>query len=292
MNSTSLAEEISNKNNFIDVCSSLGIPTVKSFACYSMVDFLEIQELLPKNGSFLIKPMRDRLQLSDNRRRFTLCENIEDLRIAISKVCLNLSEGDGVQVQEYVNFQNEPVDYYNVTFNISDVVSEYITTKQIINLAGIHSNIVTVHWGNTVATPHKLLGEAENYTRKLAQHYFDIGYRGDIGIDFGLRGESIFFLETNARANNGTRLYYELKRLGLDPKNANYLYVWSKLLNYAENEVASLSSAGEIQVYKNLDGRVLITAMSEESIEKIFSRIDLVARTFPPLECSILKTHA
>jgi predicted ATP-grasp superfamily ATP-dependent carboligase len=283
VNNDALAAHISNKNEFVALCNALGIPTLATYPCYSVADFLKIQKTLRRDVPYIVKPMQDRMRLDDQRRRFSVCETMEDLEQAVSEFCQGSNDCEGFQVQQYVDFRKEPVKYYNVTFHIGEGVKEYITTEQIINVSAIHNNIQSLHWGNMSPSAHSLLAKAEGYARQLAQHYYEMGYQGEIGIDFGLRESSMFFLETNARVNNGTRLYYDLNQLGVDPKSAHYLFIRNKLLEHAVPVVQDYSSTGQVALHDRPDSRTLVVARSSQPIERIHSEIHSLAIAAEPV---------
>lgn len=283
MNNDLLAEKISNKNEFVSLCSDLQIPTVPTHPCNAIDDFLRVQKFLKSDQIYIVKPVQDRMRLDDQRRRFSVCETMDHLENVVSDLFQDPKESEGFQIQEYVDFRREAVKYYNLTFNIGANVREYITTEQIINVSAIHNNIQSLHWGNMSPSAHPLLAQAEGDARRLAQHYFEMGYRGEIGIDFGLRENGIFFLETNARVNNGTRLYYDLMQLGVDPSEAKYIFVRNKLLETSKQLIQDLESTGEATSFDRPDDRKLIVARSAHSIESIYRNISALAKASTPI---------
>ena len=283
MNNNAIAAHISNKNEFIALCHELNIPTLETYPCYDVGDFVRIKSILNPSATHIVKPLLDRVQLDDQRRRFLVCESGEDLEKFVWEEYLSSSEFEGFQIQQYVDFRKETVKYYNVTFNAGEYLTEYLTTEQIINVSAIHKNIQSVHWGNASPSQHHLLGAAEAHARRLAEHYYEIGYRGEIGIDFGLREKSIFFLETNARVNNGTRLYYALGELGLNPRKAYYLLVLSELVDHAAPIVSDLFQAGKIVLHEREDRRTLLISQGATPIEIIHNQLNALARACEPL---------
>lgn len=283
MHNDKIAEKISNKNEFISLCSALDLPTLPSFPSYGFDDFLSVRDKLHPSKSYILKPMQDRMKLEDQRRRFAVCSSLDELDLAAREFCNSQGDYQGFQIQEYINFRTEAVKYYNVTFNVGAELVEYITTEQIINVSAIHHNIHCLHWGNSSPSQHGLLAEAEVGARRLAKHYFEMGYKGEIGIDFGLRKNSIFFLETNARINNGTRLFYDLRELGIDPRDAHFVFMRNRPMERVWPLVKRYAAAGDVILHERPEDRSLIIARQRESIVPILEEIGKVARSQPPL---------
>ncbi|MFM0717649.1 hypothetical protein PQQ73_15035 [Paraburkholderia strydomiana] len=230
-----------------------------------------------------MKPAEDRIQLDDQRRRFFVCRSMCELEQATVDFCDAPGQYNSFQIQEYIDFRNETVRYYNVTFKIGDELEEHITTEQIINISAIYNNLHCLHWGNVNPTSHPLLTEAETNCRRLARHYKKMGYHGEIGIDFGLRRDAAFFLETNARINNGTRLFYELQELGIEPKSAYYLLLRNQPLALITDAVSEFADRGQIALRGRTDDRTLILAEDPKPIHAIHKEISELAFAPDPL---------
>lgn len=283
-NAKNLTEKISNKNEFSELCRELDIPTLASFPLHDTQDYYKnLRPLISNEKSYILKPVSDRLSLEDKRRRFFLCNNVAELDSCIKDECYGIGGSEAeFQIQEYMDFRNDPIIYYNTAFKISGQLTEHLTTTQLINLSAIECNMPATHWGNMHATPHFLLEKAKQYARKLAHHYAEMGYSGELGIDFGISEKRIFFLETNARINNGTRLFYYLSALGCDPLNSSYIYTRNSILNFVDDQIFEFKNSPDVEFHIHPEDKMLIISNDPATISGIYAAIDDLARVNPP----------
>ncbi|MFM0047358.1 ATP-grasp domain-containing protein [Paraburkholderia sediminicola] len=280
-----LQQLISNKNEFQKICESLDIPTLVGYSFDDIDDFFrEIGPCLDSEKSYLLKSANDRVILEDKRRRFFLSRGGKDFNDYIVSECARIGEGaSGFQIQEYHDFRTIPVTYYNTAFKLSSDVVEHLTTVQLVNFSAIERNIPSTHWGNMKEIPHPLLNDAKEHARRLVRHYRDMGYVGEIGVDFGLTDSGIFFLETNARLNNSTRLFYYLLALGIDPVEGNYIYISNFIVDFLHYRLLRFRKMDGVSFESLPDAKTLIVTQTVASLREIYGLIETIGQSEFPI---------
>jgi hypothetical protein len=281
---SNLVETIADKNEFVKLCGELGVPTLPTLPFDTISDYFEnVRSQIDFNKPQILKPVSDRIDLEDRRRRFFLCDNLAELDSCVDQHCHGIGGGrPGFQIQQYVDFRQRETNYYNTAFKISDVMTEHITTKQLINLSAIEENKPATHWGNMHAGTDDLLEVAKMHARRLASRYMEMGYIGELGIDYGISGGQIFFLETNARINNATRLYYYLLALGMDPENSSYIYIRNSILEFLGGKIEEFRNIPKIKFHPHPEDKALIISSDPADIDGIYEVISVLSQSVPP----------
>lgn len=281
MQSSDALEQIGNKNSFIALCEAMGLPTLPTTWVADARRYSTVRALDPQQSQ-IVKPADDRVKLDDLRRRFFVAQSQTEmdhyLRSGEGKSML---EAD-YQVQAYVDYHTKHVEYFNYTFLMNAKVQPRLVTRQLLNLSAIHHNMDALHWGNASVQPHPIIVQGMSICERLANHYWDIGYRGELGIDFGVVDGSLFLLETNARENNGTRLHQMMLEKEWDAEQYAFAFLRNIPFTMATERMGS--RAWELEaVTVDAGDRKLVISEDPLPVKNLLMVIDAMSREIPPV---------
>ncbi|WP_288408102.1 hypothetical protein [uncultured Herbaspirillum sp.] len=288
--------EMNDKNHFYKLCTALDIPVLRTECSDTLIELPEILAKLGPLDSYIFKPSEDRMNIDGRQRKFIVSKDASELTTIVGDVFK--SKNFPYQVQEYIDYSRSPVRYYNSTYLITDTeVKHHFITEQIINLVGIHNNLTSSNWlsrhrnpknshfGNRSINAATLsdLSLASSYCDQLVEHYRANGYLGELGIDFGLTENRLFFLETNARENNATRLYYFLNEMNIEIPKKKFIFLWKHIFEAAVP--ASLIDENPVStkvVQDVLGDKILLWAEDEHLINEIYTLVSHLAHDAYP----------
>jgi hypothetical protein len=274
-------EEVGNKNAFILLCEALGLPTLPTLMITDGTRTGAGGGLVPA-WPCIVKPAKDRVQLDDIRRRFFVAHTSCEL-----DAFLWTDDGRAVveseyQIQAYVDYHTHEVAYYNYTFVIGASVKPRLLTRQLLNLSAIHQNRDALHWGNACVDLDSAICAGMAFCERLAKHYSESGYRGEIGIDFGVADGAPFLLETNARENNGTRLHRFLEEKGWPP--AGYAFAFLRNIPFRlVLERMGAEADAVLPFVVDTGDRKLVLSEDPAPVRVLLRAIDQMAREVPPV---------
>lgn len=277
-----IREWVGNKNRFVDTCNSLGLGLLQTYCCKAEQPFCDIASRLDPQGAYIIKPATDRTRFEDQRRRFYRLQDVDALQQFMASDVGQALIAEEYQVQEYVDFHRGDVGYYNVTCEVAETVRPRLVTRQILNLSAIHNNCEALHWGNASVADMQAVEEGVAGCRRLVEHYHQAGYRGEIGIDFGLVDGRCFFLEANARENNGTRLHTQLQMLDVDDQRQGFLFMRNIPFRLMQEEKARRGEDPAIQGVIDCGSRQLVLGSYHQVIAPLIALLEDMTRQQPP----------
>ncbi|TSD75395.1 hypothetical protein FFI16_002840 [Pseudomonas sp. KBS0710] len=277
-----IREWVGNKNRFVDTCNELGLGLLQTYCCEPEQQFVDIERRLDPQVGYIIKPATDRTRFEDQRRRFYRLPDVAALQQFMASDVGKAMIGEEYQVQEYIDFHRANVAYYNVTFEVAEVVRPRLVTRQILNLSAIHNNCEALHWGNASVADLQAVEEGVAGCRQLVAHYHRAGYRGEIGIDFGMADGRCFFLEANARENNGTRLHTHLQALDVDAKRQGFLFMRNIPFRLMQEEKARRGESPDIAGVIDCGDRQLVLGDPQRVIAPLVALLEAMTRQQPP----------
>lgn len=276
-----IREIVGSKNRFVETCQALRLPLLKTFCLQAGEQFDAIESQLDPQHAYIIKPATDRTRFEDQRRRFYVLQSVGELKAFMASDAGLEMVREAYQIQEYVDFHSVGVAYYNATYLVGRSVMPRLVTQQILNVSAIHQNRDALHWGNASVADAARLKPAIDGCASLVEHYRQAGYEGEIGIDFGMADGECFFLEANARENNGTRLHRQLLELDIDPAAHTFLYM--RNIPY-ELMCDTLRSQGVAMPERVIDcgDRKLLVSRDMDALVSLLAVVDRMTKQEPP----------
>jgi hypothetical protein len=190
---------------------------------------------------------------------------------------------EAYQIQEYVDFHSVEVAYYNATYLVGKTTMPRLVTQQILNLSAIHQNRDALHWGNASVPDAARLASAIAGCASLVECYQQAGYEGEIGIDFGMADGEYFFLEANARENNGTRLHRQLLELDIDPATHAFLYMRNIPYELMRDTLRSQGVAMPRRVIDCVDRKLLVSS-DKDALVSLLAVVGRMTKQEPPFQ--------
>ena len=265
---------IGNKNNFIRVCTKLNVPVPKT---YLFIDFTEFHDFDLNQIDYPVILKRG----EDLWHIMYVCKNENDVASNIKKMISIIGEKECFQIQEYIDYNKFNVKYYNATYHINGFIKFRFTTEQVLNLSAIHSNIKVSHLGNM----RSFLSEShisKKYCDKIVTFLRDNNYKGELGIDFGVYDDRVFFLEVNARRNRGTYLYYEFECNQVKHDSVFYVYIKKQLFDLISDK--GFNTDNKYIEHCEKDGYVLLLTDRISAFKRIEDNIHEITHSDKPTD--------
>lgn len=189
-----MADELNDKNKFIDFCRLMGVPTPGTILFASGEEFQTYKGELPGKGF----PVYVKAAVSASGMHVIRCEDQDELFAAVAKM------PGAFQVQEGLPLETK---FYNIQYTeVGGVRNHGALTLQKLN--------GNEHNGNIFPTSDQIVDAIQPLADKLAEAMFDRGMRSTWAYDVAITpaGE-VMFIEANPRWNGASYYSHPAERL-------------------------------------------------------------------------------